>query len=101
MLSLHWCRTARIAHWPKEESEASKRRNVERTSARDQGTSRRRIEGMNRHRGAVARLPLPPYMRVRIRRFSELGPCGPEVRVIVRHKGFARFAGFRFGFTVF
>jgi hypothetical protein len=28
-------------------------------------------------------------MRVRIGRFSKLGPCGPEVRVIVRHKGFA------------
>jgi len=28
-------------------------------------------------------------MRVRIGRFSKLSPCGPEVRVIVRHKGFA------------
>ena len=28
-------------------------------------------------------------MRVRIRRFSELSPCGREVRVVVRHKGFA------------
>ncbi len=31
----------------------------------------------------------PPYRRVRIRRFSELSSCGPEVRVVVRHKGFA------------
>ena len=31
----------------------------------------------------------PPYRRVRIRRFSKLGPCGPEVRVVVRHKSFA------------
>jgi len=33
--------------------------------------------------------PTPPYMRVRIRRFSELSPRGPEVRGVVRHKGFA------------
>src|SRR6267378_6119786 len=31
----------------------------------------------------------PPYRRVRIRRFSKLSPCGPEVRIVVRHKGFA------------
>jgi hypothetical protein len=31
----------------------------------------------------------PPYRRVRIRRFSKLSPDGPEVRVVVRHKGFA------------
>src|SRR6267378_4280926 len=31
----------------------------------------------------------PPYMRVRIRRFSELSPRGPEVRGVGRHKGFA------------
>jgi hypothetical protein len=28
-------------------------------------------------------------MRIRIGRLSKLSPCGPEVRVIVRHKGFA------------
>src|SRR5271167_227616 len=33
--------------------------------------------------------PTPPYMRVRIRRFSELSPRGPKVRGVVRHKGFA------------
>ena len=33
--------------------------------------------------------PTPPYRRVRIRRFSELSPDGPEVRFVVRHKGFA------------
>jgi len=31
----------------------------------------------------------PTDMRVRIGRFSKLSPCGPEVRGIVRHKGFA------------
>jgi hypothetical protein len=39
--------------------------------------------------GAVTCSPLPHHRRVRIRRFSKLSPCGPEVRVIVRHRGFA------------
>src|SRR5205807_7542878 len=45
----------------------------------------------NRDRGSSHLLapPTPPDMRVRIGRFSELSPCGPEVRVVVRHKGFA------------
>src|SRR6266581_2346078 len=45
----------------------------------------------NRDRGSSHLLapPTPPDMRVRIGRFSKLSPCGPEVRVIVRHKGFA------------
>jgi len=45
----------------------------------------------NRHRGSGHPLSpaTPPYMRVRIRRFSELSPRGPELRVVVRHKGFA------------
>ncbi len=45
----------------------------------------------NRDRGSSHLLapPTPPYRRVRIRRFSELSPCGPEVRFVVRHKGFA------------
>src|SRR5205807_120717 len=47
--------------------------------------------GGNRDRGSSHLLapPTPPYRRVRIRRFSKLSPCGPEVRVVVRHKGFA------------
>ena len=47
--------------------------------------------GENRDRGSSCLLapPTPPYKRVRIRRFSELSPCGLEVRVVVRHKGFA------------
>src|SRR6266851_5098393 len=47
--------------------------------------------GGNRDRGSSHLLapPTPPYKRVRIRRFSKLSPCGPEVRVVVRHKGFA------------
>ena len=46
---------------------------------------------LNRDRGSSHLLapPTPPYRRVRIRRFSKLSPCGPEVRVVVRHKGFA------------
>jgi hypothetical protein len=45
----------------------------------------------NRHRGSGRPLSpaTPPYMRVRIRRFSELSPRGLEVRFVVRHKGFA------------
>src|ERR1700692_4585548 len=45
----------------------------------------------NRDRGSSHLLapPTPPYRRVRIRRFSKLSPCGPEVRVVVRHKSFA------------
>jgi hypothetical protein len=47
--------------------------------------------GVHRDRGSSHLLapPTPPYRRVRIRRFSKLSPRGPEVRVIVRHKGFA------------
>jgi Zn-dependent protease with chaperone function len=50
-----------------------------------------RPEFVNRHRGdgCPSSPATPPYMRVRIRRFSELSPRGPEVRVVVRHKGFA------------
>jgi len=33
----------------------------------------------------------PPYMRVRIRRFRDLGPRGPEVRVAVRQWWLRRF----------
>ena len=46
---------------------------------------------LNRDRGSSHLLapPTPPYRRVRIRRFSKLSPEGPEVRVVVRHKGFA------------
>jgi hypothetical protein len=45
----------------------------------------------NRDRGSSRLLapPTPPCRRVRIRRFSELSPRGPEVRFVVRHKGFA------------
>src|ERR1700726_1157263 len=49
------------------------------------------IHTSNRDRGGSHLLapPTPPYRRVRIRRFSKLSPDGPEVRVVVRHKGFA------------
>jgi hypothetical protein len=45
----------------------------------------------NRDRGSSHLLapPTPPDRRVRIGRFSKLSPCEPEVRVVVRHKGFA------------
>ena len=43
--------------------------------------------------------PTPPYMRVRIRRFRDLSPCGPEVRFACRHEGFAA-PRFLSGFTL-
>jgi len=43
----------------------------------------------------------PPYMRVRIRRFSELSPDGPGGSSRRSPQGLRRSAGFRFGFTVF
>jgi hypothetical protein len=47
--------------------------------------------GGNRDRGSGRPLSpaTPPDVRVRIGRFSKLSPRGPEVRVVVRHRGFA------------
>src|SRR5258708_38478142 len=50
-----------------------------------------KLSHLNRDRGSshLFAPPTPPDRRVRIGRFSKLSPYGPEVRVVVRHKGFA------------
>ena len=58
---------------------------------------------LNRHRGdgRPSSPATPPYMRVRIRRFRELSPCGPRGSRRRSPQGLRRSAGFPFGFTVF
>ena len=43
---------------------------------------------MNRDRGKPrgSSPPTPPYVRVRIRRFRDGSPCGPDVRLAFRHR---------------
>src|SRR5215469_4363122 len=39
--------------------------------------------------GRYGPIATPPHVRGRIRRFRKLSPCGPEVRFVFRHEGFA------------